>query len=172
MTPELEKELNVVLWCLDRNRNLNHSEHLCLDKFRFTINKALGVSSNTTNKVRSTKGYFYTSEIDKDVTRKQYRAALYEVYKTLGFDCDGDTTADSWVDLCNVVMRAAKEHRKQNDQDSEQLGAFQKETKGEVIMGVGTGLGHLFIRGSWEAITIVRKWMACWEKNHPNEVRP
>lgn len=48
-------------------------------------------------------------EPDHDVAL--LRQALWDVYRTLGFDCDGDETPQAVVGLIGLVTDAARQHR-------------------------------------------------------------
>jgi hypothetical protein len=46
---------------------------------------------------------------------KSLRQSLWDVYEALGFDTDGDPTPDAVVNLGQVVVEAAREHRQDSN---------------------------------------------------------
>jgi hypothetical protein len=61
--------------------------------------------------VRQVRAHVATVEAERDEARQ----ALWDVYRTLGFDTDGDATPHAHIDVEGVVRRAAIEFRQDYD---------------------------------------------------------
>lgn len=64
---------------------------------------------------------------------EKYRQALWDVYRVLGFDTDGNETPRAVVsDLCKLVVDAAAEYRSESEFDAALTLARTKELEAEI----------------------------------------